>query len=268
MKKTVLKMLAFSVLSFFALPIFTEDAKVMAIVGKAEILRDNAWVALSVGDFVPKGAVISTGFKSELLLKVNESNVKLGALTRMTVEQLVQSSSENKTSLFIDSGKVNVEVNKTAGKRENFRVSSPVATASVRGTSFTFGSDGKLATHSGLVTKGPSVSKKAAVAPDNEDSADVADVKKAGVFTAPFAEGIPVYAGQESDTDSLTGQATSPQKAVAKRSKSVGGNTETLASRESVSTSNVSAVASNTPSQSTFTSGSLAITISFDDDDD
>ena len=155
--------------------VFADDAQVMAVTGKAEVQKGSDWVALAVGDKVPKGAVISTGFKSELLLKVNSSNIKMGPLTRLTVEQLVQSSSANKTSLFIDSGKVNVEVNKTGGKREDFKVSSPIATASVRGTAFTLFADGRLATHSGLVSKSASTSKKPRISTAEEDAAFIAE---------------------------------------------------------------------------------------------
>ena len=170
------KLISFALCLFLSLCVaFADDAQVMAVTGKAEVQKGSDWVALAVGDKVPKGAVISTGFKSELLLKVNSSNIKMGPLTRLTVEQLVQSSSANKTSLFIDSGKVNVEVNKTEGKREDFKVSSPIATASVRGTAFTLFADGTLATHSGLVSKSASTSKKPRVSTAEEDAAFIAE---------------------------------------------------------------------------------------------
>lgn len=314
MKKLFANILILSALSFFALPIFAEDAKVVAVVGKAEVQKGSDWVALSIGDSVPKGSVISTGFKSELLLKVNASNIKLGPLTRMTVEQLIQNASENKTSLFIDSGKVNVEVNKTGNKREDFKVSSPVATASVRGTSFTLKADGTLTTHSGLVTKGKPQSTRAAVDEESADSeeevaeetetastettaesetteteatvaeasgsadsateaaateassesAATAETKsKSNAFSATFAEGIPVFAGQESTTNTLTGQQVSPQIAAATKSSATSGSTATLASRESVSTSAASATAaSEATSAGPVKKGSLSVTIS------
>ncbi len=320
MKKLFANILIFSALSFFALPIFAEDAKVVAVVGKAEVQKGSDWVALSIGDSVPKGSVISTGFKSELLLKVNASNIKLGPLTRMTVEQLIQNASENKTSLFIDSGKVNVEVNKTGNKREDFKVSSPVATASVRGTSFTLKADGTLTTHSGLVTKGKPLSTRAtvdeeskeesteeAVAEETEtastettaeseateteatvaeasgsadsateaaateassESAATAETKsKSNAFSATFAEGIPVFAGQESTTNTLTGQQVSPQIAAATKSSAISGSTSTLASRESVSTSAASATAaSEADSAGPVKKGRLSVTISIPED--
>lgn len=309
MKKLFANILVFSALSLFALPILAEDAKVVAVVGKAEVQKGSDWVALSIGDSIPKGSVISTGFKSELLLKVNASNIKLGPLTRMTVEQLIQNASENKTSLFIDSGKVNVEVNKTGNKREDFKVSSPVATASVRGTSFTLKADGTLTTHSGLVTKGKPLSTRATVDESTEESVEakeaeasiaeataeseatetettvaeatesessateaasttesavVAETKApANAFSATFAEGIPVFAGQESTTNTLTGQQVSPQIAAATKSSGTSGSTDTLASRESVSTSAASATAtSEATSAGPVKKGSLAITIS------
>ena len=259
----------FGIFALTAFNALAEDAKVMAVVGKAEIQQGSEWVALNVGDSVPKGAIISTGFKSELLIKVNASNIKMGPLTRMTVEQLAQSNSTNKTALFVDSGKVNVEVNKTGNRREDFKVSSPVATASVRGTSFTFGADGKLVTHTGLVSKGVSSSSRAAVAESDEiaESADETETKKANVFTSVFSDGIPVFAGQTSETNSLTGQATSPQTVAASNAALTGG-TATLASRESVATSAsspVSASSADSGASVAASKGSLVLNITLGD---
>ena len=268
---------AFATAAFalMAAGVFASEATVVAVVGKAEVQKGAEWVALNVGDSVEKGAVISTGFKSELLLKVNESNIKMGALTRLTVEQLTQSASANKTSLFIDSGKVNVEVNKSGNKREDFKVSSPVATASVRGTSFTFGSDGTLTTHSGLVAKGQSTRTSASVASDDDDAAFIAKEdegekqKKANAFTSSFEKGtVPVYAGQTSKSDAVTGRPVPAYVAAAQSAAPSADGTGSLASKEGMSHGDAPG-GMNTPqkesSQQTAKKASVSITVNFDD---
>jgi hypothetical protein len=115
------------------------SATVVKITGKAEIQKDGAWVALAVGEVLPVGATVSTGFRSELQLKIGPSTVAVKALTRLTIKDLVQTGGAAKTDLYLAVGKISAEVNKSDTVTEQkFTVGSPVSTASVRGTSFTF----------------------------------------------------------------------------------------------------------------------------------
>jgi hypothetical protein len=115
------------------------SATVVKITGKAEVQKDGAWVALTVGQVLPVGATVSTGFRSELQLKIGPSTVVVKALTRLTIKDLVQAGGAAKTDLYLAVGKIDAEVNKSDTVTEqNFTVGSPVSTASVRGTSFTF----------------------------------------------------------------------------------------------------------------------------------
>ncbi len=115
------------------------SATVVKITGKAEMQQDGAWVALAVGQVLPVGTTVSTGFRSELQLKIGPSTVAVKALTRLTIKDLVQTGGTAKTDLYLAVGKIDAEVNKSDTVTEQkFTVGSPVSTASVRGTSFTF----------------------------------------------------------------------------------------------------------------------------------
>ena len=115
------------------------EATVVKITGKAEIQKDGAWVALAVGQVLPVGATVSTGFRSELQLRIGPSTVAVKALTRLTIRDLVQTGGAAKTDLYLAVGKISADVNKSDTVTEQkFTVGSPVSTASVRGTSFTF----------------------------------------------------------------------------------------------------------------------------------
>ena len=91
MSKKLKKITAVSIIGFFtlfsvcAVPM---DALVVSAKGKTEIQKDQVWQALKVGDRVSKGAVIQTGFNSELILKIKESTVQVAPMSRVTVEQL------------------------------------------------------------------------------------------------------------------------------------------------------------------------------------
>jgi hypothetical protein len=115
------------------------NATVVKITGKAEVQKDGGWVALAVGEVLPVGATVSTGFRSELQLKIGPSTVSVKALTRLTIKDLVQTGGAAKTDLYLAVGKISAEVNTSDTVTEQkFTVGSPVSTASVRGTSFAF----------------------------------------------------------------------------------------------------------------------------------
>ncbi len=136
MKKTFL----ISILIFTANLAFSLEAKVISTKGKTEVQNGNVWISLKEGDTLSKGSVIQTGFKSELVLKINESTVTVTPLSRLTIEQLAEvksgtdAASHDETKLFLDTGSLKSNVKKSEDKRVSFTVHSQVATAAVRGT--------------------------------------------------------------------------------------------------------------------------------------
>ncbi len=116
-------------------------ATVSKITGKAQIQKGEDWVPLSIGDLISLGDTVSTGFRSELQVKIGTSIVTLKALSRLTLRELTHSGTDLQTDVYLRVGKVEAQVNKSESvKTQTFKISSPVATASVRGTSL--GSDG------------------------------------------------------------------------------------------------------------------------------
>lgn len=260
MKKIfALGLVAFSIFSVHAL-----TATVQSVKGKVEIQEAGVWVKLQKGDSLEKGTVISTGFNSEAVLAVSNSNISLGPLTRVTLEDLVSTNDKDTTQIYIDSGTIAANVSGKDGKRAGFKVRSPVATASVRGTSFVVSSSGKLTVTEGLVAFGPSESEVASVVEDAP--AEQAQVEKKGaVESTPSAEtatsesgdqghanafastadvggeGVPVAAGQTSKASSSNGGSpSSPRAEMAKTA--VGGvdNTVSVSALSSVASGSVS----------------------------
>jgi hypothetical protein len=107
--------------------------------GKVQYQRPGgAWQPAKVGDSIEKGAIVSTGFKSSATLKLDSASIYLKALTRLTLEDIMKTSGGTQTKLYLLAGRVKADVPPEAGKTNDFRVKSPTATASVRGTAFEF----------------------------------------------------------------------------------------------------------------------------------
>ena len=86
-------LLAFAVFAGFSASAL--EAKFVSIEGKVEILEGGMWIPVEEGDIIQeRGAVISTGFKSNAVVSVKGTNFTLGPLTRITIENMV--AMENK----------------------------------------------------------------------------------------------------------------------------------------------------------------------------
>lgn len=135
----------FSMISVFAI-----NATVVSTLGKAEYQNGTKWEKLSVGLVLKSGTVISTGFKSEAVLKIGESTVNVKALSRLTIEQISEIDSNHNSSVYLDMGAITADVKAVKDKRVGFTVKTPVATASVRGTSGLVKANGLITGTSGI----------------------------------------------------------------------------------------------------------------------
>lgn len=125
------------------------EVKVVEVSGKVEVQNGNKWVAVSKGDILSAGSVISTGFKSEAVLSFAETVIKVKALTRLTIEQLFEKDGDKASAVYLDTGSISADVKPAENKRVGFSVKTPAATASVRGTGGEVYSDGTVIGTSG-----------------------------------------------------------------------------------------------------------------------
>lgn len=154
-------------------PLCAQTAKVVRVSGKVEILqpRGTTWAAAVVGQEFPLGSTVSTGYRSQAVLAVGPSQVTVLALTRLTVQELLQTATGVTTTLSLDTGKVRAEVKSAPGQTADFKLRSPVSTAAVRGTDFTF--DGfRLEVLSGIVQFFNRLGESASVAAGNSSNTD------------------------------------------------------------------------------------------------
>ena len=146
------------------------DATVAEITGKVEIRQgDDVWRPAEVGQTVPVGSSISTSFNSTALLQVGASEVEVKPLTRVRIAELVSEDGVDRSEVNMPVGRISANI-RGGERRAEFTVRSPVATASVRGTSFDF--DGvNLDVAEGIVILANKFNEAVAVAQGEQSSA-------------------------------------------------------------------------------------------------
>ncbi|WP_407425054.1 FecR domain-containing protein [Treponema sp.] len=232
MKKLILSLI-FTAAAFTA---FAFQATVVSTKGKTEVQNGTTWVTLKEGDSLDQGSVIQTGFKSELVLKIKESTVTVSPLSRITLKTLAEregingEAGKDETTIFLDTGSLKSNVQKSADRRVGFTVKSPVATASVRGTEFGFASRykrAKLSTTRGSVAFWKAKNNKEAEG--TEDAPVNAVMVSQGEVSNSTAAGVskPSETAKESAVSLGSGtQTASSQEAGTETSSTSGGSKE------------------------------------------
>lgn len=236
--KEIKKIFLVLFVSSFAFRLFAIEAKVVSVTGKVQVLVGTEWKNLNAGDKLKKGDMIQTGFKSEVVIALTSGNenskITVSQLSRLTVEQLAEDSSGDKTSVYLTTGSVKSEIKKTQDHRANYSVRSPVATASVRGTELTVTNSflsSQIDTHQGVVEtfKTPTDMKNPVVVSDGDSK------NNSRLFENQKT--VAVTKGQ-TVSFSEAGQ-TSPRDSAVNRTSTLNSSTESLQFAEAVMTAPV-----------------------------
>jgi hypothetical protein len=133
-------LLSLALVLAFAIPLSAQaQAVVKEFSGKVEMKEPGQdWQPVTVNMMVSKGATVSTGFHSRLVLEMGQTRLTVNPLTRMLLEEIVKKEATTTTSLVLRVGKVNAAVKASEGERNEFTLKGPAATAAVRGTEFEF----------------------------------------------------------------------------------------------------------------------------------
>jgi hypothetical protein len=128
------------VCALIALPLFAGPTATLGeIKGKVEVKpMGKPWAEAKDGMTVDLLATISTGFNSSATLTIAENKIVVAPLTRLTVDKIVEQAGTLGTNLHLRVGKVNAEVKSSSATPQDFKVTSPYSTASVRGTTFEY----------------------------------------------------------------------------------------------------------------------------------
>ncbi len=190
--------LIFSFINLYSTTVKSFSGKV-----KVRYEGESAWSEITVGLELPANATVSTGFNSKIVLDLgNSTTVDVLPLTRMTVGEITENGDSIKTSLTLQGGKITADVGKIEGKITDFRIKSPVATASVRGTKFSFTGNSLVVTR-GVVAFAPTVKEPGSGEAVNDIKFD--DNKS-----------VAVRAGGRTELTAPGGKPVKPQVAVQK----------------------------------------------------
>ena len=150
---------------------------VEAVTGRVEVQPpgQSGWQSVSEGDQIPQAARISTGFNSTARLAVGQdATVTVRALTRLTINEVIEQEGVESSDMTLEVGRVRGEVRRASDRQTQFELRSPTATASVRGTTFEFDGE-ELVVQDGIV-----------------------------VFTTPSGREHQVGGGEETSSDGVT----------------------------------------------------------------
>lgn len=139
------KLLAGFVIFWAAAALFAQTAPesralIREISGTVEIKAPDAagWSHAARGQALARNTLISTGFKSSVLITIGNSTLTVQPLTRLSLEELARAEDGEKVDVNLRTGRIRANVKPPDGGRTSFTVRGPTATASVRGTVFEF----------------------------------------------------------------------------------------------------------------------------------
>jgi len=126
--------------SLAAFTVWGQTGVIRELTGEVEIKPAGAsgFTAASAGIEIALNTIVSTGFRSTAIIAVGSSLITVRPLTRLSLAEIQSSANEENVNVSLQTGRVKVDVKPPAGTKTNFKVQSPSATASVRGTSFEF----------------------------------------------------------------------------------------------------------------------------------
>lgn len=186
--------------------------------GKVKVKYDGdiKWSRIEIGQELPANTLVSTGFNSQIVLDLGNAILDVLPLTRMTIDEITETQDTIKTALVLKGGRVKADVGKIEGKVNDFKIKSPVATASVRGTKFAF-SGKTLDVIRGKVSFYPTKNKKPKKAAESKEEEEESE--------SDTGAGVDVSAGGKTQMTSADAAPASPSS-MAKSASSVSASTK------------------------------------------
>jgi len=144
MRQSIKFLLITALIFFLAAPgLFAQNAAqavIRELSGTVELKQPGAtaWQPATRGQTLTGDTVVSTGFRSNAIIALGNSMLTVQPLTRLTLAELSRAQNVERVEINLTTGRVRAEVKPPVGSRADFTISSPSATASVRGTTFEF----------------------------------------------------------------------------------------------------------------------------------
>lgn len=130
------KIVISAVITLFLFSVSTAFAKitVISVKGKAAYKTGRVWKPLKRGITLPQGTKVSTGVRSWVKLKLYRNMVTVKPLSMMKIYENSRKKNRVRTRIGLRRGSVRAHVTRGKRVRTIFKISTPVATSSVRGT--------------------------------------------------------------------------------------------------------------------------------------
>lgn len=213
---------------------FADEAIVTFVSGKVEVQRNGKWIALQKGDSVEKSETISTGFQSEAKIKVLNSVMYLGPVTRITLEELSSSGSQDNVSVYLKTGTARSQVKHVDNKRVNYQVHTAVAVASCRGTEWIIDDSNNVDCFEGIVAVSAYKPVQVVENADNEFPGAEEETSKTVVAERPTSnDGVLVQANQTVKV-SANNSVSAPVKTVVKNANTIKSAVSSAAAKAAV----------------------------------
>ncbi len=134
MNRKKLFFLSFAV--FLLLSINNAFAKitVISVKGRCAYRTAGKWKSLRTGMTLRQGTKISTGVRSRAVLDINNHRLTVRPLTMMKIYHNSLSKKRSRTRIGLRRGSLRAKISRGKKVRTIFKISTPVATSSVRGT--------------------------------------------------------------------------------------------------------------------------------------
>jgi hypothetical protein len=134
------KLLFLTIFVLTSLCVSAQNAIIEHVTGTVEIKQpgENSYKIANAGDKLFKETVISTSFKSFVIIKIGNTTITARPLTHLTLTEIENLSDVETLDVNLRAGRVRVDVKPPAGTKAATTVKGPIVTASVRGTSFEF----------------------------------------------------------------------------------------------------------------------------------
>jgi hypothetical protein len=175
--------------------VFCQNGVIRELRGNVELKHPGVsdFVSANAGDTVASSTIVSTGFKSTVIIEVGSSLISVRPLTRLSLSEIQIMENTENVKVNLQAGRVRVDVNPPAGTKAQFSVQSPMAVASVRGTNFEMDAE-TLVVSEGRIIYNSSVGSAVIVTGGNSSFVNIAGTpaNPVDVAEASLAPAVPV----------------------------------------------------------------------------
>ncbi len=133
MKRNLISIIILTALVAFAGTAYAE-IRVISVKGTASYKAGGGWAPLGAGIVLAPGTKVSTGVRSRVEIRINRHTVTVEPLTIMKINESYEDGKNSTTRIGLRRGSIRTDVARDARIKTVFKVSTPVATSSVRGT--------------------------------------------------------------------------------------------------------------------------------------